>query len=100
MSNSSDFIGDAGVPNHAGALVTRVTPVLQQTPCAVVYDRLLSHSQETTLAVIDPDQRPIGIISRFTWLSRYAQRFVPELYGRKPISDLMETEPLIVDEAT
>jgi two-component system, cell cycle sensor histidine kinase PleC len=91
---------DTGAPEVAGALAVYLPPLPATVPCGDVYKHLLHRPTETTLAVVDETARPIGLVNRFVVLSRYAQRFIPELYDRKPITALMEGDALIVDEAT
>lgn len=91
---------DFGEPAVAGALALAVPPVSPDTTCAAVYERLVEAPQEPGVVVIDPEFRPLGLVSRHTALARYAERYGPELYSRKPVEFLMDSQPLIVDEST
>ncbi|HTP83962.1 MAG TPA: ATP-binding protein [Alphaproteobacteria bacterium] len=83
----------------AGALATAVPPIAADMACAAVYERFVG-GPEPAIVVIDPDQRPVGLVSRHTVLARFAARYGPELFGRKPIALMMDDRPLIVDETT
>ena len=90
---------DIDIPATAGALALAVPPVAPDTPCAAVYERLVG-TPEPGVVVTDAEQRPVGLVSRHTVLARYAERYGPELYGRRPIAFMMDHDPLVVDEAT
>jgi EAL domain-containing protein (putative c-di-GMP-specific phosphodiesterase class I)/GGDEF domain-containing protein len=49
------------------------------------------------VAVVDDDNRPVGIINRRDFTDRYAQRYTRELFGRDPCSTFMNSEPVLVD---
>ncbi|MBV8538732.1 MAG: histidine kinase [Alphaproteobacteria bacterium] len=87
------------IPATAGALATAVPPIPPDTACAAVYDRFVG-GPEPAIVVVDTDQRPVGLVSRHTVLARFAARYGPELFGRKPIAHMMDDRPLIVDETT
>jgi diguanylate cyclase (GGDEF)-like protein len=46
------------------------------------------------------DQKPIGIISRKKILEIFSGRYAYQLHGGKPITDFMDTTPIIVDHHT
>ena len=39
----------------------------------------------------------LGLVNRFIFFARYAQQYVPELFGRKSILKLANRAPLVVD---
>lgn len=78
------------------ALPFRAFPV--ELTCAEAYEHFQQPSSEIAAAVVDADNRVIGIVNRLRFLARYAQRFVPELYQRRPITHLANAKPLVVDE--
>jgi two-component system, cell cycle sensor histidine kinase PleC len=102
MSSPLLLSGDAlpSEPAGAGALAIPVPPVPLATTCDAVYDRLVTAPEAPGVVVIDPEARPLGLVSRHTAQARYAERYGAELYGKKPIEFLMDERPLIVDEAT
>ncbi len=52
------------------------------------------------LPVVDKAAQPVGLVNRFTFLDRFATRFGRELTAKKCVSDLMDTDPLILDADT
>lgn len=48
--------------------------------------------------VVTPEGVPIGMVWRNTFLLRYSKPLQPELLNKRPVSDIMDTAPLIVDE--
>lgn len=57
------------------------------------FDRMLS------LAVVDEDQRPVGLISRHALMELLLNKYSRDLYGRRPIRYFMNTQPVIVSLA-
>jgi len=49
------------------------------------------------VAVVDDDNRPIGIINRRDFSEQYAQRYTRDLFGRDPCSTFMNPRPVLVD---
>lgn len=49
------------------------------------------------VAVVDADNRPVGIINRRDFSEQYAQRYTRELFGRDRCSTFMNAEPVLVD---
>jgi diguanylate cyclase (GGDEF)-like protein len=48
--------------------------------------------------VVDPDGSPLGMIWRNTFLLRYSKPLQPEILGKKPVTEIMNASPLVVDE--
>lgn len=51
-------------------------------------------------AVINAQDRPVGIVNRRDFSEHYAQQFIRELYGRKSCSQFMNANPVLVDGST
>ncbi len=51
------------------------------------------------IALVD-GARPIGLVSRQSFVDRYAKPFFKELYGRKPCLTFANTTPLVLDQHT
>ena len=60
------------------------------------------HAEPETLAiaVVDAGMRPIGIIERNAFFLRMAAEFGRALFGKRPITALMDDQPLIVEATT
>ena len=57
------------------------------------FDRMLS------LAVVDEDWQPVGLISRHALMELLLNKYSRDLYGRRPIRYFMNTQPIIVSLA-
>lgn len=58
------------------------------------------HKNLHAVAVVDDDDRPVGIINRRDFSERYAQRYTRELFGRDLCSRFMNAQPVLVDVHT
>ncbi|WP_252274105.1 sensor histidine kinase [Pseudomonas subflava] len=81
-----------------GRLLRRVEPLQAQVSISDVADRLLrpEHTAVLSLPVVDADGRPLGLVSRSTLQDIFMQRFGRDLWGRKPVSEVMNPAPLVV----
>lgn len=57
------------------------------------FDRMLS------LAVVDEDRQPVGLISRHALMELLLNKYSRDLFGRRPIRYFMNTQPVIVSLA-
>jgi signal transduction histidine kinase len=73
----------------------RVLPVASVTRCAEVYDRFSADVDLIAMPVVD-EQRPVGLVYRAEFEHRLAHAYGRALYEKKPISNLMDPEPLVV----
>ena len=62
-----------------------------------VHRLFMEHKHLHAVAVIDADNRPVGIINRRDFSEHYAQRYTRELFGRDTCSTFMNGEPVLVD---
>jgi len=65
-----------------------------------VHRLFMEHLDLHAVAVVDPLQRPVGIINRRDFSERYAQRYTRELFGRHPCTTFMNPAPVLVDQDT
>jgi signal transduction histidine kinase/CheY-like chemotaxis protein len=79
------------------SLAETVEPVLATTPGAAVYQRFEREPDVLALAVVDEAGRPVGIVERNTFFIRMAAEYGRALYAQRPISLLMNAEPLVVE---
>ncbi|HSC60274.1 MAG TPA: ATP-binding protein [Rhizomicrobium sp.] len=68
------------------------------TTCGHAFDWFKEHKEQVAAAVVDGAGKVVGIANRLRFLARYAQPYVPELYSKKSIQKLANTNPLVVDE--
>jgi two-component system cell cycle sensor histidine kinase PleC len=73
-----------------------VAPLEPSISCADVFDRLLAEPELLNIPVVDRG-RPIGLVSRQDFLLVYVRLYGREIYGRQPVTALMNATPVIVD---
>lgn len=66
--------------------------------CLEAFDWFSTHTDQPAAAIVDASQQVVGIVNRVRFLARYAQRYVPELYGKQSILKLGNPKPMVVDE--
>lgn len=77
-------------------LAAPVAPLSPEMSCADVFDRLLKEGDLLNIPVVD-GERPVGLVSRQDFLLVYVRMYGREIYGRQPITALMNSNPVIVD---
>jgi two-component system cell cycle sensor histidine kinase PleC len=82
----------------AGRIAVPLPPLLHSTPCSRVYQLLQQQGAPRAAAVVDDDGHVLGLVNRLRFLSKYAQRFIPELYAKRPVSAMTDVQALVVDE--
>jgi diguanylate cyclase (GGDEF)-like protein len=80
-------------------LAIPVPPVMAARSCEAVYELFIRDRSLQSLAVVEQD-RPVGLVNRHVLIDRFARRYTREIFGKKPISRLMDSEALVVDAAT
>ncbi|RZI66887.1 MAG: EAL domain-containing protein, partial [Pseudomonas sp.] len=79
------------------ALLNELPAVVQTTPTATVLEAFRKQANLNSLAVLDEQHQPIGIVHRHSLSDVLLQPFATELYARKPISRLMSDDFLAVE---
>lgn len=87
--------------NELGALLRAVAALTPETPIAVAAERMLEsrHGGLLCLPIVDAG-RCVGVISRLHLNQVFLQRFGRELWGARPVSLLMNPQPVQIDIAT
>ena len=93
--NDHGFRGDLSVLD-IGDLVDTIAPVRPDQTCGEVYEIFSADEACFALAVVDAGV-PIGLVNRHDMTLMLADRFGRPLYERKPITQLMDADPLIVE---
>lgn len=62
-----------------------------------LYERFREEPDTLIIPVLDADDRPIGLVERNAFFLRMAAEYGRALYANRPISTLMDREPLVVD---
>jgi len=77
--------------------------LLRQTPTVgpdtlneIVYEKFMADPELQAIPVVE-DDRPVGLITRFALIDRFARIYRRELYGKKPCAEFMDPAPLVVD---
>lgn len=85
-----------------GPLLLTTEPLTPETSVLDVAQRFLEprHAGLLSLPVVDAAAQPIGVISRYELMRVFLQPFGRELYGRRPITALMNREPLVLAVTT
>ena len=88
-------IGDDG--GDLGALLNEQPAVPHATPVAAVLEAFRAQANLNSLAVLDEQQQPVGIVHRHSLSDALLKPFATDLLARKPISRLMSSDFLAVD---
>jgi signal transduction histidine kinase len=80
-----------------GDFASAAAPIGPDTPGADVFDRFQSEPDTLVIAVIDEDQRPVGLIERNAFTLKMAAEFGRALYAKRPASAFMNAAPRILD---
>ena len=83
-----------------GSLIEPCMTVDKNFSAGKLSDIILEDPQIEWVVVLDEQQKPIGMLYREEFISRLAKPFVRELYSRKTMMDVMDTDPYIFDEST
>ncbi|HET9551628.1 MAG TPA: ATP-binding protein [Anaeromyxobacteraceae bacterium] len=83
-----------------GELIASTARVGPAEPVRRVADRFFGDPALDALAVVDGDDRPVGLVTRSRLLLRLARGFGQELYAKKPVARVAQADPLAVDAAT
>jgi signal transduction histidine kinase/CheY-like chemotaxis protein len=78
------------------SLTERVDPVSPDTLGAVLFARFQAEPDTLVIPVVDAD-RPIGLVERNAFLLKVAGPFGHALYARRPVTQVMDEDPAIVD---
>ncbi|HEC74933.1 MAG TPA: GGDEF domain-containing protein [Methylophaga aminisulfidivorans] len=79
------------------SLLNELEPVLNNSSIDQVAERFQKTISLNALPVVTDNNRVSGIVWRDDFMTMYASRFGRELYGRKPIDSVMDTQPIIVE---
>ncbi len=81
----------------AGELALSVPALTARHSCGDVFNWLLANPDVPAVAVLDDDGKVVALVNRLIFMARYAKQYAPELYSRKSILKLANTQPLILD---
>lgn len=78
-------------------LLSYIEPVQPDTVNDLILQRFYDNPALRIIPVVK-NAMPIGLINRYQFIDRFAKPFQRELLGRKPCSDLIQNEPLLVEK--
>jgi len=81
-------------------IVDPIDPIAPSVSNSVVYDRFRDTSDLMVLAVAGDGGRVLGLVERHTFNMKMAAVYGRALFGKKPVSRLMDRAPLMVEAAT
>ena len=79
-----------------GTVAVSLPPVSADTRCEDVDRRFQADPDLGALAVVD-GARPVGLVNRYDLITQLSRDYGRALWARKPVADLMDRHPLIVD---
>ncbi len=78
-------------------MLEECAPMGQDTTSDQLFARFDGDERLFALAIVDDDQRPLGLVSRPSFIARYAKPYFPELFGRKPALLFANQTPRCID---
>jgi signal transduction histidine kinase/ActR/RegA family two-component response regulator len=72
-------------------------PIGPDLPGAEVYDRFQREPDTLAIAVVGPNGAPLGLVERNAFLGSMAAQYGQALWSKRPISRLMNTDPVMAD---
>ncbi len=84
-------------PPPAQALLRCVPSITPATLLLAVYDVFSEHQEQNMIPVVEQG-KPVGLISRNKLNELFSRPYTRELHGRRPVSDFMVADPVIVEQ--
>jgi two-component system cell cycle sensor histidine kinase PleC len=94
FSSVPDAAGTAGL----GDLLLDIAPATPQTTSREAYERFRADAELISIPVV-ADGKPVGLVYRTTFMMSLAHKYGNALYAEKPVTHLMDAQPLIVDHS-
>ncbi len=85
------------VDGGLASVMAAVEPVPPDAPTRLVYERFRTEAELATIPVVDRG-KPVGLADRNRLIMSLAHRYGNALYADKPVTHLMDPNPLIVDQ--
>ncbi len=83
--------------HNIGDFALNISPITEEMACQRAYE-IFSSDPDLLLLPVIKGTRPVGLVNRQDFLVRLADRFGRDLYARKPVSFLMDTNPLVIEQ--
>jgi diguanylate cyclase (GGDEF)-like protein len=93
---------DMGMLTETDALTVRrllnyVSPLSIQARCTEVLDHFIRNKDLSSVAIVDQNQTPVGVMDRGRISEIFLKPFSRDLLHKKRINEIMDTNPIIVD---
>ena len=95
ISVLNDFANTICKQATVSNLVTYQQAVDQSSTNDDVYEMFKKNTQLNSIPVVN-NNKPVGLISRYDTIDRFAQPYQRELHGKKPCTLFMDSQPIIV----
>jgi len=82
----------------AGRLAAPCPALPHTTTCGEMFDWFGREKDQPAVAIVDENLFVVGLVNRLRFLARYSQRYIHELYSRRPIAKMANNNPLVVEE--
>ncbi len=79
-------------------LLTYIEPAHPETLNDIIFERFSGNTALRIIPVVK-NGTPLGIINRYQFIDRFAKPFQRELHGKKPCSELIQGDPLLVEKS-
>ena len=73
-----------------------IAPVPPHATCGEVYERFHTDTDLVAIPVVTGD-KPVGLLKRIDFLIRLADRYGRPLYENRPVAQIMDANPLIIE---
>ena len=90
-----DFTNTNGKQATVSDLVTYQQAIDQSATNDDIFEMFQRNAQLISIPVVE-NNKPIGLISRYNTIARFAQPYQKELHGKKSCTQFMDSAPLIV----
>jgi CBS domain-containing protein len=94
------YIVSSDAPEQAATvklLLHYIEPISAEEGCIEVLNRFIGNEALFTAAIVDNFNVPVGLIDRGRLTEIFIKPFARDLYHKKLVDEIMDTEPIIVD---
>ncbi len=88
------------VTSTAQSLLRAVSPVKETMNSNKILEMFHQDKSLFAIPVVNEKNRPTGIVIRQEFVEHFSKLYMKELKGKKPISEMMDCSPIIVDKGT
>lgn len=96
MADERTEVGNATVEH----LLREIPAVHESTSCIKVLELFHENKKLYALPIVNDKERPVGMVVRQDLTEFFSKQYVKELKGKKPITNLMDGAPIVVDRNT